>query len=535
MGSETPLLPLWYDNSRSENDDALSEIPRDRLTRDLNAGGPLFHTRNDSDVQAYVSDTFEDVGNERIIMECDSDEDLNKSDTFNNQLVRKRVHGQNGTHTKRRALEVDNSCLTSDNYPHHFVSNSSKISLHMSSESISYFHQKVPSSPPAFDDFNRGLNSSPQREEFLSNSQATVIAQSNDDIDDGSDTTIEFNVNFYNRIHGYLSSDYVNEEQTYTQKLGNEELLVAARNLIAKSIEDGVPKLHLDNLGLRSIPDDIEDLKNLVVVGRYGIEIPKIEIYAVHNKLKILPPSLFNVNNIAVLSLRNNNLKKVPGNIIKLQRLTDFSVVSNQIKVLPYQILKLPNLVNLLVRPNSNLIELHDHDKGSYFCVGDDDPNHQVDKRRYVSKIKWIDFPLQTSTQLPKPLPIEDVEAVKSVSSVPKLSEFALRAISRYDVSRSETKIWKKNVSIYTQRMIAKALQKGIYGETCSVCDQICVNPVAKALEWWDFKSQRLIPVRRNFCCGICVKTWLREVYEAKRKYEVQAQVKGTSFNENDQ
>ncbi len=505
MEKHNPLLPLWYDLSRTEDNNALNSAPRDRKTRDENAGGTMFHTR----------------GSGSAI------------------LARKRVRDQDEGEHKRRTFDHSNNnsdaILTSDDFaennPFTAVPNRlTKMSSHPSnpsSESVYFFNQKVPSSPPIHLS-GQDLQSSPSKEfndeTMVFTSQATMVPTGTesdmiDSDDDDSDDTIDFNINNLNRVRGYISSDFSQEDLHY--KIDDEELNFKARTVIAKCIEDGNPKIRLDHLGLKNLPDDIEDLKNMVCIGPEGIEVPQIEVYASHNKLRVLPPNFFDVENVTVLSLRHNRMKKLTGKISKFKKLTDLSLASNELKVIPYQILKLVNLTNFLVRPNPYLWELKDQEDDFAVQVAEDNECQEINTRRYVSRLKWSDLPIQASSQMARSYSIiNDRDMAESVSPVPKLSELSLRVISRYRVSLSETKMWKRNVPTYMQKMIAKAIQKGAYEETCSVCEKVTVNPVAKSLEWWDIQSQKLVPLVRKFCCGNCVKHWLDEVDEAVEKFQ---------------
>ncbi|CCH42716.1 hypothetical protein BN7_2260 [Wickerhamomyces ciferrii] len=548
MEKQNPLLPFWYDLSRPQHDNALDPTPRDRATRDENAGGTMFHTRQ----------------GEGSAM-----------------IARKRVHDQEDGDSKRRTFALVNNNsdqLTSDtdidefegNFPRHSKHYSSNhihktsshpsYPSHPSSESVYFFqnnqnnhiqnqhNQRVPSSPP----LNHQLASSPvnyndynQGDNDIFTSQATMVAapKSDFDIDEEqveqedelesniSEDTIDFNITNLNRVHGYISSDNLHEEPEYYNNIDEEELNFKARIIIAKAIEDGNPQIRLDNIGLRNLPDDMEDLKNMITVNASGIVKPNIEVYASHNRLRVLPPSFFNVENVIVLSLRNNKMKKLTGKISKFQKLTDLSLASNELKVLPYQILNLPNLTNFLVRPNHLLWELKNQEEGFAKQVSHESPNQDINIRRYVSKLKWSDLPIQSSSQLAPPV-MNDRQMCNRVSAVPKLSELSLRSISHYKVSLSETKMWKKNVPTYIQKMIAKAIQKGAYEESCSVCEKVTVNPVAKSLEWWDIKTQKLVPLVRKFCCGNCVKQWLDEIDEAVTKFQMENEEQREDQNE---
>ena len=491
MEKDSPLKPFWFDSSR-QNDKLPLRNPIDEL---------------DSPLASTVPDSGQRDPHAVANAEC---------------IVRKRLHEADQGPHKRRTLEsssvVNSDALNSDDLEKMTtcVYRSSSRPSVGSSESL-YFFNRVPSSPPAsllrdtYDDGGMLLSSPSKVQTYQSDdiqtSQMTIVPDRGSDSDD-SESTVDFNINNLNKVNGYLSSDNLMSDPTQPN---DTDATIVTRGRIARCIEEGNPKLHIENLGLTVLPDDVEDMKNMVCWNKGRLSAAQIEIYAAQNKLKILPPCLFNVEQICVLSLRGNKLKKIPGIIWKMKNLTELSIMNNDIKVLPYQILKLPKLTNLLVRPNASLIELRDQDPHSYYCIANAIPNQDGDIRRYVSRVKWSHRTTSGERTSPERTDREIAHSLE-VSPVPKLSELALRRFCHYDVTLSETKLWKRTIPIYTQRMVTKALQKGIYDECCSVCDKVTVNPIAKALEWWDFKDQTLVPVRRNFCCGNCVNVWLDDV-----------------------
>jgi hypothetical protein len=72
------------------------------------------------------------------------------------------------------------------------------------------------------------------------------------------------------------------------------------------------------------------------------------------NQLQAIPPSLFDIENLTVLSLRANWLTDIPSAISRLQRLEELNLASNKLRWLPYEmisLLKNPRL-SANVQPN---------------------------------------------------------------------------------------------------------------------------------------------------------------------------------------
>lgn len=82
----------------------------------------------------------------------------------------------------------------------------------------------------------------------------------------------------------------------------------------------------------------------------------KIQIFLANNSLSYLPPSIWSLENLTVLSLRNNQLTSIPSGIGKLTNLVELNLANNKLRWLPWEILKLlgpgKSLTKLHIRPN---------------------------------------------------------------------------------------------------------------------------------------------------------------------------------------
>jgi len=68
---------------------------------------------------------------------------------------------------------------------------------------------------------------------------------------------------------------------------------------------------------------------------------PDLKIFVGNNQLEDLPSELWDLENITVLSLRNNLLKGISERVGNLSRLQELNIASNQIETLPFELLYL--------------------------------------------------------------------------------------------------------------------------------------------------------------------------------------------------
>jgi Leucine-rich repeat (LRR) protein len=89
---------------------------------------------------------------------------------------------------------------------------------------------------------------------------------------------------------------------------------------------------------------------------RYESLTPFLQLFLSRNALRTLPPELWNLQHLSVLSLRNNKLTELPPCIAKLHNLVELNLAGNRLRWLPWELLRLVgpkgNLRRLNVRPN---------------------------------------------------------------------------------------------------------------------------------------------------------------------------------------
>ncbi|KNZ74653.1 Protein lap1 [Termitomyces sp. J132] len=85
-----------------------------------------------------------------------------------------------------------------------------------------------------------------------------------------------------------------------------------------------------------------------------GLPKNKIQLFLSNNNISVIPLSLFrsgNLENLTILSLRNNKLTHIPPEIVQLRGLEELSIGQNRIRYLPAEMLQM-NLKSLYVIPN---------------------------------------------------------------------------------------------------------------------------------------------------------------------------------------
>ncbi|KAK9451057.1 uncharacterized protein V1518DRAFT_436969 [Limtongia smithiae] len=267
-----------------------------------------------------------------------------------------------------------------------------------------------------------------------------------------------------------------------------------ATEVIRVALEDGRgDNVDLTCLKITEIPNDIQDLRNIVHLqpGFNGLATGPlsrdVRIYLGHNLITKIPAALLCVENITVLSLRNNRLKSIPNAISRLKKLQDLSISGNEIETLPAQLLLLADLRVLTVHPNP-LIPLPGtaRDDGS------------MKRRADMASAVRMHAGLPTYTR-PSSAP--------PTAQVADLYELSLRALSRYRATAKEMRGWALP-ELHAAR-IATAMEMADLQNSCGECGRYMVTPVAYVHEWWDaVVGVDGVTVRREFCAGWCVRRW---------------------------
>ncbi|KAG9206270.1 hypothetical protein G6514_004995 [Epicoccum nigrum] len=106
---------------------------------------------------------------------------------------------------------------------------------------------------------------------------------------------------------------------------------------LSLSDEDIKPIGELNSV-IKNAPDTGNDLP---VEGQYRSMVPELYINLGRNLLRRLTPSLFDLQHLTTLVLRDNAITELPPHISRLRNLTALDVTLNKLKYLPYELLEL--------------------------------------------------------------------------------------------------------------------------------------------------------------------------------------------------
>ncbi|ORX54041.1 outer arm dynein light chain 1 [Hesseltinella vesiculosa] len=124
------------------------------------------------------------------------------------------------------------------------------------------------------------------------------------------------------------------------------------RHVLDAVVDNGYEQVDLSQCDLEEIPDDIAELRYLTVLYKDRVKPASLQLYLFDNRLHTLSPTLFQLENLTVLSLRHNYLTMIPPAIVHLSELVELSVGNNCLTFLPGEITQLPKLSLLSVSPN---------------------------------------------------------------------------------------------------------------------------------------------------------------------------------------
>lgn len=96
--------------------------------------------------------------------------------------------------------------------------------------------------------------------------------------------------------------------------------------------------------GLNSVIKNLPDPGNdLPAEGQYRSMVPELYVNLARNSLQRLTPSLFNLQHLTTLVLRENQIAELPSQISRLQNLEELDISLNKIQCLPFELLELLN------------------------------------------------------------------------------------------------------------------------------------------------------------------------------------------------
>jgi hypothetical protein len=281
------------------------------------------------------------------------------------------------------------------------------------------------------------------------------------------------------------------------------------------------------SLYLEALPSEILLLKSITKHHRiadppasqegYSSIEAQLRLYLSGNLLRQVPTSLLELDNLRLLSLRQNNLSHIPAGIRKLRQLKSLNLAANNLRNLPFEIVELFNqhsLVELVADPNPweewspgqedeardevSLTNQMEHLTGSHRCA-----------KTYTGQPTF--FRANGTPYLSSKAPAGDA----GQSRTPHLTELVLRRLVKLPELSSIESAVVDEMPETAQRMISEVQDAQVGGgRQCTKCHGALVMPRKQWLEWWSIgrvPGASLIPFLRQQCHELCdgvLDTW---------------------------
>ncbi|KAJ1889208.1 hypothetical protein LPJ66_008161, partial [Kickxella alabastrina] len=128
--------------------------------------------------------------------------------------------------------------------------------------------------------------------------------------------------------------------------------LQTALGIIRESVEIGESHIDLSDLGLDAVPDELAELKDLVVLTPGHTLAIDLQLTLSSNRLAHFPLAACELTNLTTLIISNNRIAHLPPEIANLRALRELSVANNRLRTLPLELTRLQNLQILSVVSN---------------------------------------------------------------------------------------------------------------------------------------------------------------------------------------
>ncbi|KAJ2639980.1 hypothetical protein GGF44_002621, partial [Coemansia sp. RSA 1694] len=118
------------------------------------------------------------------------------------------------------------------------------------------------------------------------------------------------------------------------------------------AVEVGDPHIDLSDLQLEAVPDELAELKDLVVLAPSHTMVTSLQLILSSNILYHFPLAVCELVNLTTLIISYNRISHLPPEIGNLVNLRELSVSHNNLRVLPFETTNLVHLQTLSVFPN---------------------------------------------------------------------------------------------------------------------------------------------------------------------------------------
>lgn len=283
------------------------------------------------------------------------------------------------------------------------------------------------------------------------------------------------------------------------------------------TITDGL----LRSLYLEALPLEILLLKSLTKHHRiadppasqegYSSIEAQLRLYLSGNLLRQVPTSLLELDNLRLLSLRQNNLSRIPAGIRKLRQLKSLNIAANNLRNLPFDIIELFNqhsLVELVADPNPWEEWSLGQEYEAFDEVSLTNQRENLTDSQSCAKVHTGQPTLFRANGTPYPASKLSAAGAASPSQAPHLTELVLRRLVKLpELSCIESAVIDE-LPETAQRMILEvqdAQAEG--GRQCTKCHGPIVMPRKQWLEWWSIgrvPGASLVPFLRQQCHELC-------------------------------
>lgn len=254
--------------------------------------------------------------------------------------------------------------------------------------------------------------------------------------------------------------------------------LDSARRKIEQAIEDSKTSVDLSRMNLTALPDDIADLRHIVVASKSGSFRTHLELYLSNNRLSTLPECLFEITNLAFLGLSGNRLEHLSPSISKLKNLISLNIGLNQIDFFPANLLKLTRLEHLVFHSAK---------------IHATPPSSQKSSQKSSQGAPYLEEPPKTMTV---------TRLSNKLSRVLPLYEIAMRIVATDDYYSTLDDEYLEHSDFPPQAI--RALRNP---SNCDECGEIMCDVYATREELWSgFARTEGLPIRRNLCSLNCLE-----------------------------
>ncbi|KAI5199670.1 hypothetical protein E4T38_06881 [Aureobasidium subglaciale] len=401
----------------------------------------------------------------------------------------------------------------------------------------------------------------------------------------GSDSSTDSIGSSSRRVQSLTFNEYMQKGAPLTQRQTptkpKDSVQERAASIVFNSVDNCKDSIDLSDMHLGRL--DNETLKPLHQLIRLPVPIndsqkitddhfapltPSIKLFLSRNELQQLPPELWNLGNMAVLSLRSNALIDISPSIGRLRNLHELNVAGNQLPYLPFELLSLiqnklvqlslsPNpFVHPLPLPTSNMLRsvpskvddcLRELRRLRSRCPDIDasEPSHEALLHRlYASRLYMASQGIKSTSTYVASSSIAYFEIDGAIvrspfrsytaysgpnysasfsrpsppsstrSAAPSLFELSARACARSQYVGQLSTLLPEDVSPPVNTAIGKVLESKEVGmQHCSVCNKQFLVPRAQWVEYYYVgpggemcsPSELLRPFLRRACSWVCV------------------------------